>query len=163
HARQGEARAPFPQAGTAAHELVRRQYEDYVLGRLLVSRGMLPEMKLTELGVKQKLEEQSTGQPSPLARLRVRLSLFPPAVACQGPRFSGSPGSSASAPPTAASAFAAAPAATGAAAGEVPQTVGDWIVERELGRGGMGVIYLGRHPLTGAKAAIKLMLNAPAA
>ncbi|MBI3723103.1 serine/threonine protein kinase [bacterium] len=254
-ARPGETRSPLPQAGTAAHEVVRRQYEDYVLGRLLVSRGMLPEMKLTELGVKQKLEEQSTGQPSPLARLLVRMSLFPPQVvsqltaeirrkvfACarcgdcyfvepgpepqrlscrrckgpvdvpaaampfpgmpsnpseeitatddnpafaqakpappgfgmaptaasnvtfQSPGFSGSPGAFGSTPASAAApTFAAGPAATGPASGELPETVGDWIIERELGRGGMGVIYLGRHPLTGAKAAIKLMLNAPAA
>ncbi len=49
------------------------------------------------------------------------------------------------------------PAASGAAAGPAPAAAGDYILERELGRGGMGTVWLGRHRVTGAARAVKLL------
>jgi hypothetical protein len=39
----------------------------------------------------------------------------------------------------------------------MPARVGDWELERELGSGGMGTVYLGRHVETGAVAAVKVL------
>ena len=38
--------------------------------------------------------------------------------------------------------------------------VGSYLIERQLGRGGMGVVYAGRHELTGARAAVKTVTAA---
>ncbi|MFN0250571.1 MAG: serine/threonine-protein kinase [Kofleriaceae bacterium] len=37
--------------------------------------------------------------------------------------------------------------------------VGNYVIERELGRGGMGVVYVARHRVLGKPAAIKLLAN----
>jgi predicted Ser/Thr protein kinase len=37
--------------------------------------------------------------------------------------------------------------------------VGNYVIERELGRGGMGVVYVARHRILGKPAAIKLLAN----
>jgi eukaryotic-like serine/threonine-protein kinase len=39
----------------------------------------------------------------------------------------------------------------------VDRTVGNYVVEREIGRGGMGVVYLARHLSLGRRAAIKVL------
>jgi tetratricopeptide (TPR) repeat protein/predicted Ser/Thr protein kinase len=261
----------LPQAGSPAHDMMRRQYEDYVLGRLLVSRGLLPEAHLTELTRRQKLEETSSGQHIPLARALIRAGLVQPALVdqlsqdvrrkvfgcarcgdcfylepgaqpqrvpcrrCQTPvdvpsadgrtlpkatpspapdgqtraddrggtsgygsapsgsgynsapaygappnggGFGAGPGGYGAPPPAngggggfgsspagnfgvTAPAFGAGPGGSDANQGDAhPESVGDWIIERELGRGGMGVIYLARHKTKNERAALKLMLNA---
>ena len=38
--------------------------------------------------------------------------------------------------------------------------VGPFLIERQLGRGGMGIVYAGRHETTGALAAIKTVTDA---
>nr|HEX4314535.1 protein kinase [Kofleriaceae bacterium] len=40
----------------------------------------------------------------------------------------------------------------------IGHTIGGYTIERELGRGGMGVVYLGRHAVLGRRAAVKLLL-----
>src|SRR3954466_16367414 len=40
----------------------------------------------------------------------------------------------------------------------IGQTAGSYRILRELGRGGMGVVYLAVHPLIGKRAAIKMLL-----
>jgi serine/threonine-protein kinase len=39
----------------------------------------------------------------------------------------------------------------------LPESIGDYKVERELGRGAMGVVYLATHPTLGRQVAIKVM------
>ena len=39
----------------------------------------------------------------------------------------------------------------------MPETIGDYIVERELGSGGMGTVYLGKHRETQNLAAVKML------
>jgi eukaryotic-like serine/threonine-protein kinase len=40
----------------------------------------------------------------------------------------------------------------------VPErTVGDYIIEREIGRGAMGAVYVANHPKTGERVAIKVL------
>ncbi len=41
--------------------------------------------------------------------------------------------------------------------GECPGRIGPFEIERELGRGGMGVVYLGRDTKLGRPVAIKLL------
>jgi hypothetical protein len=38
--------------------------------------------------------------------------------------------------------------------------LGDYVLERELGRGGMGAVYVGRHATLGTRRAVKVMLGA---
>jgi serine/threonine protein kinase len=38
-----------------------------------------------------------------------------------------------------------------------PQRIGPYLIQQELGAGGMGTVYLGRHVDTGAEAAVKLL------
>jgi serine/threonine-protein kinase len=38
-----------------------------------------------------------------------------------------------------------------------PKTIGSYAVERELGRGGMGIVYLGRHPLLDRPVVLKTL------
>ena len=40
----------------------------------------------------------------------------------------------------------------------LPTTIGNYRIERELGRGGMGAVYIGVHQLIGKRAAIKVLL-----
>src|SRR5687767_4290801 len=40
-----------------------------------------------------------------------------------------------------------------------PQQIGGFLVERELGRGGMGVVYLAREIATGRDVALKVILS----
>jgi len=42
-----------------------------------------------------------------------------------------------------------------------PQRIGGFVVERELGRGGMGVVYLARDPRVGRPVALKVILGDP--
>ncbi|MBX3469657.1 MAG: protein kinase [Planctomycetes bacterium] len=49
-------------------------------------------------------------------------------------------------------------AAPGAPSTGVQEKVGPWEIEREIARGGMGAIYLGRHEQTQERAAVKVML-----
>jgi serine/threonine protein kinase len=42
-------------------------------------------------------------------------------------------------------------------AGMLGKSVGNYVIERPLGRGGMGEVYLARHPRLGREAAIKLL------
>jgi predicted Zn-dependent protease/predicted Ser/Thr protein kinase len=46
----------------------------------------------------------------------------------------------------------------GQAPAQVQDKVGPWVIEREIARGGMGAIYLGRHETTQERAAVKVML-----
>ncbi len=47
-------------------------------------------------------------------------------------------------------------------AAPVPETLGELVIERELARGGMGVVFAARHPQLGRRVAVKLMqLDAP--
>lgn len=39
----------------------------------------------------------------------------------------------------------------------LPQRIGDYLIERKLGQGGMGTVYLGRHEQTGNLVAIKVL------
>jgi tetratricopeptide (TPR) repeat protein/predicted Ser/Thr protein kinase len=224
---QGSA-APLPPIGGSAHEFMRRQYEEFVLGRLVVARGLLTDAQVQEIGRRQKLEDTSSGKHTPLARVLMRSGAVPPAVVdrmceeikrkvfacgrcgdcfyldpgaqpqrlacrrCQGPvdvpsedgrtlapDVTTTQGSNEStkadadhapvdptAPPVFGSSPAPAPSAGGgassAAAGN-PEMIAEWVVEREIGRGGMGVIYLAKHRTTGARAALKVMLNASSA
>ncbi len=248
-ANPGAAIAPLPQPGTPTHDALRRQYEDYILGRLLVQRGTLADAQLQELLRRQKQEVTQSGQVVPLARTLIRAGLVSPAVIDQltqevsrkvfscprcgdttyiepapqpqqvpcrkcntpipvpsldgrlPPGASGAPdgiltvadgggevtvpmqvpqgGFGAGAAPTLPpqQMFGTAPGmATAGSFGEAPgngnggariegqpDAVAEWIIEREIGRGGMGVIYLARHRTRGERAALKLMLNAPAA
>ncbi|MDQ3298834.1 MAG: serine/threonine protein kinase, partial [Myxococcota bacterium] len=43
---------------------------------------------------------------------------------------------------------------------EVPAVLGSYVIERELGRGGMGAVYIGVHQVLGRRAAIKVLLPA---
>lgn len=38
--------------------------------------------------------------------------------------------------------------------------VGSYLIDRQLGRGGMGIVYAGRHEVTGARAAVKTVIGA---
>lgn len=40
---------------------------------------------------------------------------------------------------------------------EIPATIGPYFIEKKLGSGGMGTVYLGRHKETGELAAVKLL------
>ena len=40
---------------------------------------------------------------------------------------------------------------------EIGQTVGNYIVNAQLGEGGMGVVFLAEHPVIGRKAALKVI------
>ncbi|MGE0708055.1 MAG: hypothetical protein AB7N76_17400 [Planctomycetota bacterium] len=41
-----------------------------------------------------------------------------------------------------------------------PARIGPYAIERELGRGGMGVVFAGRHLQLGRPTAIKVLLQA---
>jgi tetratricopeptide (TPR) repeat protein/predicted Ser/Thr protein kinase len=283
--------AALPKTGTPAHDTLRSQYEDYVLGRLLVARRILSDPQLQDLTRRQKLELTANGYADPLPRVLMRAGLVSPALIdqlsnevrrkvfacprcgdcnfvepgpepqrlacrrCQGPvdipsadgrmpppppgafdpqamtnaegagevtrpmdvapgAFGGAPSGFGAAPSAfgapapafggapsgfgaPAPAFGGAPSGFGAPAAPTapgvgsmaataagfgstpgfgagaggagglpegqPESVGEWVIEREIGRGGMGVIYLARHRTRGEKSALKLMLNAPQA
>src|SRR5260221_10587576 len=40
----------------------------------------------------------------------------------------------------------------------IGEHLGKWIIERELGRGGMGSVYLGREETSGELAALKILM-----
>ncbi|RMG10497.1 MAG: serine/threonine-protein kinase, partial [Planctomycetota bacterium] len=69
--------------------------------------------------------------------------------------FGSAPGGFGSAP----GGFGASPAPARPAVEEEDEHIGEWVLEREIARGGMGVIYLGVHERTGQRAAIKVMLE----
>ncbi|MEZ0229793.1 MAG: hypothetical protein ACAI25_14290, partial [Planctomycetota bacterium] len=71
---------PLPSVRSVAHDQLRAQYEEYVLGRLLVARGVLPDPQLQDLLRRQKLEQTSTGRFEPLARVLIRAGLVAPGV-----------------------------------------------------------------------------------
>jgi predicted Ser/Thr protein kinase len=68
-------------------------------------------------------------------------------------------GSGRLAPPVGGSAFGAPTGPTSPVVEGEDEQIGHWVIERELARGGMGVIYVGIHESTGEKAAIKVMLQ----
>ncbi len=43
--------------------------------------------------------------------------------------------------------------------GDTPSELGGYLLERQLGRGGMGVVYLARRPQDGQRVALKVMLS----
>jgi serine/threonine-protein kinase len=43
---------------------------------------------------------------------------------------------------------------------DLPSKIGAYIIERELGRGGMGAVYVGAHDVIGKRAAVKVLLAA---
>ncbi|HEU0033672.1 MAG TPA: serine/threonine-protein kinase [Kofleriaceae bacterium] len=49
------------------------------------------------------------------------------------------------------------PSEPGGRASLVGVTLGNYVVERELGRGGMGAVYIGTHPVIGRRVAIKVL------
>src|SRR5262249_41001782 len=63
--------------------------------------------------------------------------------------LSGEPGGFGMAP---SAGFGASPSSEGPRPDGMPEAVGEWTIEREIGRGGMGVIYLARHRTSGEKA-----------
>ena len=251
---RGGAAGPLPQAGTAAHQTLRVQYEEYVLARLLAARGYLPDAQAQDLLRRQKLELTASGRVDPLARVIIRAGIVSPSVVdqlcheiqrkvvecgrcgdcnfvepgpepqqfackrCQGPvsvpsidgrmpfvdagmgmagfgtnpeaaedagevtrpitppgpggfampgvGFGSSPQGGGFGQPEMANnqpTFAENPSTAGSKSDAPPEAVGEWAIEREIGRGGMGVIYLAKHKTRGEKAALKLMLNAPQA
>src|SRR6476469_818113 len=41
----------------------------------------------------------------------------------------------------------------------IGQSVGNYVIQRQLGEGGMGAVYLAEHPRIGRKVAIKVLLR----
>ncbi len=41
----------------------------------------------------------------------------------------------------------------------IGQSVGNYVISRQLGEGGMGAVYLAEHPRIGRKVAIKVLLR----
>src|SRR3954464_690988 len=41
----------------------------------------------------------------------------------------------------------------------IGEAVGNYVVQRQIGEGGMGVVYLAEHPRIGRKVAIKVLLR----
>ncbi|MEZ6188009.1 MAG: protein kinase [Planctomycetota bacterium] len=68
----------------------------------------------------------------------------------------GAPGGSAFGPGGSAFGF---PGASGSAADGVGETIDGWVVTREVGRGGVGIVYEVNHEQSRERAALKIMVN----
>src|SRR5207247_1772298 len=71
--------APLSATGSAAHEVARRQYEEYVLSRLLVQRGVVADARVQEALSRRTQEETASGIHVPLARTLIRAGVVSPA------------------------------------------------------------------------------------
>jgi predicted Ser/Thr protein kinase len=125
-----------------------------LLGKKLLERGFITPDQLRE-ALTERAQSLSQGTPRPLAAIllqkgfvtesQLRIVLDETAGPSSSPRVS-----------SASAASAAAPAAAVSAA---PERLGKYQLLRELGRGGMGVVYEARDTDLDRKVALKLMIT----